>query len=88
MMTHDGVPLYVSYVGILEMNQKVESALMSGTGTDYGDHYFRTNPRFETGDPRYAWLTQSFFIGEGRVRAGRIVEYEPSETREMAGAAR
>ena len=34
-----------------------------------------TKPRFETGDPRYAWLNTTFFIGEGRSLPGLGVEY-------------
>jgi Protein of unknown function (DUF3237) len=29
----------------------------------------------ETGDPRYAWVNTTFFIGEGRVLPGLGVEY-------------
>ncbi|MEO0871318.1 MAG: DUF3237 family protein, partial [Pseudomonadota bacterium] len=32
----------------------------------FGDHYFYTNPRLETGDPRYAWVNTTFFVGQGR----------------------
>ena len=47
----------------------------SGQETAFGDQYFRTSPRFETGDQRYAWLNQSLFVGEGRVFPGLGVEY-------------
>ena len=73
--THDGAHLYIQYSGLLEMNEAVGSALASGGGTDYGDQYFFTNPRFETGDERYAWLNTTFFIGEGRILPGLGVEY-------------
>lgn len=73
--THDDAHLYVQYVGLLEMNAAVQQATANGTGTDYGDQYFFTNPRFETGDPRYAWLNTTFFIGEGRILPGLGVEY-------------
>jgi hypothetical protein len=75
LMTEDGAAIYVSYYGIIEMNEKTQRAVGAGAATDYGDHYFRTSPRFETGDPRYAWLNQTVFIGEGRLLPGRIVEY-------------
>jgi hypothetical protein len=66
----------VSYFGVLEMNAKVQAALVDpAMGTDFADQYFRTNPRFETGDPRYAWLNQTLFVGEGRVLPSRTVEY-------------
>ena len=50
--THDGAFLYVQYVGLLELNDAVQRATTTGSGTDYGDQYFFTNPRMETGDPR------------------------------------
>ncbi len=75
LLTDDGAAIYLSYYGILEMNDKVQRATATGNGTDYGDQYFRTNPRFETGDPRYAWLNQTLFVGEGHIRPGLTVEY-------------
>ncbi len=74
-MTDDGAAIYCSYFGIIEMSDKVANALASGAKTDYPDQYFRTAPRFETGDPRYAWLNQSVFVAEGRVGPG-YVEYK------------
>jgi Protein of unknown function (DUF3237) len=76
-VTEDGAAIYVSYFGLLEMNAKVQQALADENATtDYGDHYFRSAPRFETGDPRYAWLNQSLFVGEGHLLRGRTVEYK------------
>ena len=37
------------------------------------ESYFRTTPWFETGDPRYEWMTRSIFVGSGR-RTGPGVE--------------
>lgn len=73
--THDGAHLYLQYVGLLEMNDAVQNAVATGAGTAYGDQYFFTNPRIETGDPRYAWLNTTFFVGEGHMIAGPGVEY-------------
>jgi hypothetical protein len=73
--TDDGAFVYVQYHGLLEMNEKIQAALASGGSTDFADQYFRTTPRFETGDPRYAWLNQSVFVGEGRAYPGSGVEY-------------
>ena len=73
--THDGAYLYIQYVGLLGLNDAVQRALATGGGTDYGDQYFFTNPRIETGDPRYAWVNTTFFVGEGRVLPGLGVEY-------------
>lgn len=73
--TSDGAFLYVQYVGLLEMNAAVQSATENGTGTEFADQYFWTNPRIETGDPRYSWLNTTFFVGEGRVLPGLGIEY-------------
>ena len=51
------------------------NAVSGPAGTDYGDQYFFTNPRIETGDPRYAWVNTTFFVGEGRFLPGLGVEY-------------
>jgi hypothetical protein len=47
----DRAAIYAYYPGLLELNQKVGQAIASGGQTDYADQYFRTTPRFETGDP-------------------------------------
>jgi hypothetical protein len=76
--THDGAYLYIQYTGLLELNDTVQGALANGVGTDFGDQYFYTNPRIETGDERYAWLNTTFFVGEGRILPGLDVEYRVS----------
>ena len=73
--TDDGAFVYIQYYGLIEINEKIQAAMASSEGTDFGDQYFRTTPRFETGDPRYAWLNQSVFVGEGRFYPGFGVEY-------------
>jgi len=73
--THDGAHLYIQYTGLLELNEAVQGALARGAGTDFGEQYFFTNPRFETGDGRYAWVNTTFFIGEGHIIPGPGVEY-------------
>ncbi len=73
--THDGAYLYIQYNGLLDVNEAVQEALANGTGTDYGDQYFYTNPRIETGDERYAWLNTTFFVGEGHILPNLGVEY-------------
>lgn len=73
--TDDGAFIYLQYYGLLEMNDKFKMAMGAAQATDFNDQYFRTAPRFETGDTRYAWLNQSFFVGEGRLYPGFGVEY-------------
>ena len=73
--TDDGAFVYVQYHGLLELNATVKAAMKESGGTEYADQYFRTAPRFETGDERYAWLNQSVFVGEGRLIPESGVEY-------------
>lgn len=73
--THDGAHLYIQYTGLLEFNEAVQRAFASGAGTDFGEQYFFTNPRIETGDERYAWVNTTFFIGEGHILPKLGVEY-------------
>ena len=48
----------------------------AGGSTDFEDQYFRSAPRFETGDANYAWLTQNVFLGKGHFLGNGIVEYD------------
>jgi hypothetical protein len=73
--TEDGAFIFASYFGILERNDAVQQAVQTGAETAYGDQYFRIAPRLQTGDPRYAWVNQTLFVGEGRIYPGRGVEY-------------
>ena len=71
----DGAILYVQYYGLIEMNDAVTAALQNGRATNFDQQYFRTTPRFETSDPRYTWLQQGVFVGQGRIIKGPGVEY-------------
>jgi hypothetical protein len=72
--TDDDAFIYLTYYGILEVTEQVQAALAGDGSTEYGDLYFMTQPRFETGDPRYAWLNSVVAVGEGRLRPN-AVEY-------------
>jgi hypothetical protein len=72
--TDDGAHIYVHYHGVLELSEKVLATVSGGEETDYGDTYFMTQPRFETGDPRYQWLNRIVAVAEGRVLPN-AVEY-------------
>ena len=73
--THDGAFIYVQYFGVLVFNEAVMAALGGERSTDYEEQYFRTTPRLETGDERYAWVNKTFFIGQGHLLPGLGVEY-------------
>ena len=74
--TDDGACIYAQYFGMLELNDAVMGAVTAGAATEFEDQYFRTAPRFETGDERYLWLTQSVFVGVGHFLPGGVVEYD------------
>ena len=75
VQTHDGAHISLSYFGVLEMTPAVQNAIATGGGTSFEDQYWRTNPRFETGDPRYAWLNQTLFVGVGHALPDLTPEY-------------
>ena len=77
MKTDDGAIIYVQYPGVMVINEKAQAALAGGS-FDFGDTYFMIQPRFETGDERYAWLNAVVAVGEGRAGAG-WVEYRVYE---------
>jgi hypothetical protein len=72
--TDDGAFVYAQYHGILELSPAVQARIAAGGSTDFGELYFVTQPRFETGDPRYAWLNAVAAVGEGRLLPS-AVEY-------------
>lgn len=76
--TDDRALIYMSYFGVIEFSDAVRQALESGGSTQYGDAYFMTQPRFETGDPRYGWLNSAVAVAEGRI-CPSAVEYRVYE---------
>jgi hypothetical protein len=74
--TDDGAFLYISYPGLVEVNDAMQRALAAGGDTGFDDQYFRITPRIETGDERYRWMTHSLFVGRGRTTSGPGVAYE------------
>jgi len=73
--THDGAHLYVQYLGVIEYNDAARAANAGERSSDYGDHYFRTAPRLETGDERYEWVNRTLWVADGRLHPGPVVEY-------------
>jgi hypothetical protein len=73
--TDDGAHIYVQYLGVIEYTDAARAANAGTRSSDYDEHYFRTAPRLETGDERYAWVNRTLFVGEGRLHPGPVVEY-------------
>lgn len=67
LVTDDGANIYLQYVGIREAADPSAPQTGERQSTEYGEQYFMTAPRFETGDERYAWLNELICVGEGRV---------------------
>jgi Protein of unknown function (DUF3237) len=60
METHDGALVYMTFDGIRDDEAP-------------GAPYFRTLPRFETGDPRYLFLNRLLAVGTGELRGDAAV---------------
>lgn len=67
LRTVDGALIYLQYHGVLVMTPEAMAAVGDGGETQFGQLHFFTQPRFETGDERYAWLNRTIAIGQGRV---------------------
>ena len=76
--TDDGARIFVQYYGVIVMTEAVNKALAPGGSIAYGDTYFMTQPRCETGDARYKWLNRVIAVAEGRVVSGNV-EYQVFE---------
>ncbi len=61
--------------GLIRESEAFRAALTDGGATTFDDQYMRMVAQFDTGAVRYAWLTQSLFIGEGRVAGDHEIEY-------------
>ncbi|MEM1105494.1 MAG: DUF3237 domain-containing protein [Pseudomonadota bacterium] len=73
--THDGARIYVTYVGYIKAAPEVAARLFNPqtqASVDPSEYYFRTNPVFETGDARYAWLNSIVAVGVGQLRPGGV----------------
>lgn len=78
LKTDDGAVIYASWLGrMVASAENFEYALDFAKPDDRegadGRDYFRTNPLFETGDPRYAWLNHSVAVGKGRTGDGGVI---------------
>jgi len=76
LRTVDGAHVYFRYHGLIEVTPAF-IALNKGedVSTDFGDQYFFTGLRLETGDERYSWVNHTMFLGQGRLLPGPRVEY-------------
>ncbi len=74
MRTDDGALIYLTYGGRISFD-------------DPAGMFAMVAPRFETGDPRYAWLNRIQAVGMGKLLIdadGARIEYEVYEVRRVA----
>jgi len=69
--TDDGALIYVQYYGISREDPS-RPPRPSTEPAEYGDRYFMTAPRFETGDERYKWLNGLVTVAEGKRVPGGV----------------
>src|SRR5712672_1778296 len=67
--TDDGALIYMTSVGLRHGPPEVIAALARGERVDPAAYYFRTTPRFETGNPAYAFLNHLITVATGDRRA-------------------
>lgn len=65
--TDNGAIILAHYFGPAEVNEKFKQAVAAFTPTDFTDHSIRSHWLLEAGEPRYAWVNQTVFVGEGRL---------------------
>lgn len=63
--THDGALIEVINFGYRHGPPEVIAAIAAGETVDPEQYYMRTHARLETGDPRYAWVNRTLFVGKG-----------------------
>jgi len=72
----DGAIVLLRYdVAVIRENEAFLAALGSGAQTRFEDQYMRMSPQFETGSPDLGWLTDTLWIGEGRLAGSHQIEY-------------
>ncbi|MEY9874515.1 hypothetical protein ABH931_004015 [Streptacidiphilus sp. MAP12-33] len=75
LRTHDDAHLYLTTTGVRHGPPEVLRRLGAGEPVDPAEYYFRLFCRFETGDPRYAWLNHTLAVASA-ARTPDSVRYQ------------
>jgi hypothetical protein len=76
-LTGDGTLILMRYdAALIRGDEEFTRALASGRETTFAEQYMYMAPQFDVSDGTYDWLTQSLFVGRGRLAGPRRVEYE------------
>ena len=70
--THDGALIDIRNFGFRHGPAAVLARLAVGENVNPALYYMRTQPRLQTGDPRYAWLNRTVFVGTGERHASSV----------------
>ena len=65
MQMDDGALILVTYHGVLDVATEASRRVFAGEDVSPSEYYFRTTPRFETGDARYTWLNKTVSVATG-----------------------
>ena len=73
--TDDGADVFIQYNGSLELTEPVVAALLGDGETNFGENYWFTHVRLESGAAQYQWVNRTIFVGHGRATPDGV-EYE------------
>ena len=65
LKTDDGALIHMASFGLRHGPPEVIAAIARGERVDPATYYFRTNPRFETAHPKYAFLNHLVAVATG-----------------------
>ena len=75
-ITDDDAVIFLEYTGLVEQTPLFVDAAGKGHETRWEDQYLRMHLTFDTGHPRYKWLTQNLFVARGRLLGTGRLSYE------------
>ena len=73
LRTNDGAIIEVLNFGFRHGPADVMARVAAGEDVDPSEYYMRSHCRLETGDPKYAWVNRSLFVGIGGRQVSRVV---------------
>jgi hypothetical protein len=73
VQTDEGALVYVRNLGLRHGPPEVLERVRRGEAVDPAEYYFRSTPRFESGDSRYAWLNRVVAVASGARLASEVV---------------
>ncbi len=76
-VTGTGTLILMRYdVALIRGDEQFTAALASGRETTFADQYMYMTPQFDVAAASYGWLTESLFIGRGRLAGPKRIEYQ------------